>query len=104
MRRPDVASGSPDSAGRSTAVPVEIDISDIVAHKTAVLGMTRKGKSNTNKVMAAMTHVYGKEQGLKIGQLIFDPASEYGNANVQDGTALAAHRPRARRPVPARRN
>ena len=78
-----------DSAGRSTAVPVEIDISDIVAHKTAVLGMTRKGKSNTNKVMAAMTHVYGKEQGLKIGQLIFDPASEYGNANVQDGTALA---------------
>jgi hypothetical protein len=76
-------------ADRPTAVSVEIDIADIVAHKTAVLGMTRKGKSNTNKVMAAMTHQYAKEQGLKIGQLIFDPAGEYGNANVQDGTALA---------------
>ena len=40
------------AAGRPTDVPVEIDIADIVAHKTAVLGMTRKGKSNTNKVMA----------------------------------------------------
>jgi hypothetical protein len=78
-----------EDAGRTTAVPVEIDISDIVAHKTAVLGMTRKGKSNTNKVMAAMTHQYAKEQSLKIGQLIFDPAGEYANANVQDGTALA---------------
>ncbi len=78
-----------EDAGRPTAVPVEIDIADIVAHKTAVLGMTRKGKSNTNKVMAAMTHQYAKEQGLKIGQLIFDPASEYGSVNVQDGTALA---------------
>jgi hypothetical protein len=78
-----------EDAGRTTAVPVEIDIADIVAHKTAVLGMTRKGKSNTNKVMAATTHQYAKEQRLKIGQLIFDPAGEYGNANVQDGTALA---------------
>lgn len=78
-----------EDAGRPTAVPVEIDIADIVAHKTAVLGMTRKGKSNTNKVMAAMTHQYAKEQGLKIGQLIFDPAGEYGSVNVQDGTALA---------------
>jgi hypothetical protein len=78
-----------EDAGRTTAVPVEIDISDIVAHKTAVLGMTRKGKSNTNKVMAVTTHQYAKEQRLKIGQLIFDPAGEYANANVQDGTALA---------------
>jgi hypothetical protein len=78
-----------ERAGRGTAVPVEVDISDIVAHKTAVLGMTRKGKSNTNKVIAAMTHQYASEQGIKIGQLIFDPASEYGSANVQDGTALA---------------
>ncbi|HYV14422.1 MAG TPA: DUF87 domain-containing protein [Conexibacter sp.] len=76
-------------ADRPTSVPVEIDIADVVAHKTAVLGMTRKGKSNTNKVIATMTHQYSKEQGLKIGQLIFDPASEYGNVNVQDGTALA---------------
>lgn len=78
-----------EAAGRTTAVPVEIDIADVVSHKTAVLGMTRKGKSNTNKVIATMTHQYAKEQGLKIGQLIFDPAGEYGHANIQDGTALA---------------
>ena len=77
------------AAGRPTDVPVQIDIADIVAHKTAVLGMTRKGKSNTNKVMAAMTHQYATEQRMKIGQLIFDPAGEYANVNVQDGTALA---------------
>lgn len=78
-----------EKAGRPTAVPVSIDIADIVAHKTAVLGMTRKGKSNTNKVMAAMTHQYAKEQGLAIGQLIFDPAGEYAYVNKQDETALA---------------
>lgn len=77
------------AAGRPTDVPVQIDIADIVAHKTAVLGMTRKGKSNTNKVVAAMTHQYATEQKMKIGQLIFDPAGEYANVNVQDGTALA---------------
>lgn len=78
-----------ESAGRPTAVPVLIDIADVVAHKTAVLGMTRKGKSNTNKVIATATHQYAKEQAIKIGQLIFDPAGEYGSVNDQDGTALA---------------
>ena len=51
--------------------------------------MTRKGKSNTNKVLATTTHVYAKEHGLLIGQLIFDPAGEYANVNKQDKTALA---------------
>ena len=78
-----------EDGGCPTAVSVEIDISDVVAQNTSVLGMTRKGKSNTNKVMAAMTHQYAKEQRLKIGQLIFDLVGEYANANVQDGTALA---------------
>lgn len=77
-------------AGKSTDVPVEIDIADFVAHKTAVLGMTRKGKSNTNKVLATMTHQYSKEHQVPIGQLIFDPAGEYANENTQDKTALAA--------------
>lgn len=76
-------------AANPVDVPVAIDIADLVAHKTAVLGMTRKGKSNTNKVIAAMTHQYAREHGLPIGQLIFDPAGEYANPNVQDGTALA---------------
>ena len=70
-------------------VPVSIDIADLVAHKTAVLGMTRKGKSNTVKVIAATTHQYARENDMKIGQLIFDPPGEYANVNDQDKTALA---------------
>jgi hypothetical protein len=77
------------ASNKQVDVPVEIDIADLVAHKTAVLGMTRKGKSNTNKVIATATYQYALENGLTIGQLIFDPAGEYANVNVQDGTALA---------------
>lgn len=76
-------------AQRPIDVPVDIDVADLVAHKTAVLGMTRKGKSNTMKVIAAAVHEYGLAQSTPIGQLIFDPAGEYANVNVQDGTALA---------------
>lgn len=77
-------------AGHPTHVPVEIDINDFVAHKTAVFGMTRKGKSNTNKVLATMTAQHARERGMRIGQLIFDPAGEYANENHQDKTSLAA--------------
>lgn len=77
-------------ARQPTDVPVEIDITDFVAHKTAVFGMTRKGKSNTNKVLATMTAQHARERGLRIGQLIFDPAGEYANDNRQDKTSLAA--------------
>ena len=76
-------------AGRPIDVPVDIDVADLVAHKTAVLGMTRKGKSNTMKVIAAAVHEYAQAKRARIGQLIFDPAGEYANVNVQDGTALA---------------
>lgn len=76
-------------AGEPVDVAVDVDIADVIAHKTAVLGMTRKGKSNTNKVLATTTHVYAKEYGMLIGQLIFDPAGEYANVNDQDKTALA---------------
>jgi len=77
------------AAGKPVDVPVDIDIADLVAHKTAVLGMTRKGKSNTMKVIAAAVHEYSVAEGIAIGQLIFDPAAEYAKVNVQDGTALA---------------
>ena len=77
------------AAGKPVDVPVDIDIADLVAHKTAVLGMTRKGKSNTMKVIAAAVHEYAVAEGIPIGQLIFDPAAEYAEVNVQDGTALA---------------
>ncbi len=77
------------SPPKPTDVDVEVNIADFVAHKTAVFGMTRLGKSNTMKVIATAVFRYGKTQGVKIGQLIFDPASEYASENPQDGTALA---------------
>ncbi|MGH2744563.1 MAG: helicase HerA domain-containing protein, partial [Thermoleophilaceae bacterium] len=77
-------------AGKSTAVPVRVNVEDFVAHKTAVFGMTRLGKSNTMKVIAAATFQFAQETGRTIGQLIFDPAAEYAEVNVQDQTALGA--------------
>jgi len=76
--------------GRKLAVPVEVDIADFVAHKTAIFGMTRLGKSNTMKVLAASVFRYAMETGTTIGQLIFDPAGEYAEENQQDRTSLAA--------------
>ena len=77
------------AAGKPTDVAVHVDIADFVSHKTAVLGMTRLGKSNTMKTIATAVFRYGKENDTKIGQLIFDPAAEYAEENVQDQTALA---------------
>lgn len=77
-------------AGKSTFVPVRVNIDDFVAHKTAVFGMTRLGKSNTLKVIACATFQFAQETRRTIGQLIFDPAAEYAEVNVQDQTALGA--------------
>jgi len=72
-----------------TAVPVSVRIEDFVALKTAVFGMTRLGKSNTMKTIATAICQYAGETGQTIGQLLFDPAGEYANVNVQDRTALS---------------
>lgn len=77
------------SNGQSTEVEVRVRPKDFVAHKTAVFGMTRAGKSNTMKVIASAVHLYAHKTGTNVGQLIFDPAGEYAYANKQDGTALA---------------
>ena len=74
----------------TVAVPVKVNISDFVSLKTAVFGMTRLGKSNTMKTIATSVFQHSAETGQKIGQLLFDPAGEYANVNVQDQTALAA--------------
>ncbi|MDX2936416.1 ATP-binding protein [Streptomyces ipomoeae] len=74
---------------RTTEVNVRVRPKDFVAHKTAVFGMTRAGKSNTMKVLAAAVHLYAYKSGVTVGQLIFDPAGEYAYANRQDGTALS---------------
>jgi hypothetical protein len=59
-----------------------------------MFGMTRMGKSNTMKTVAARVFAVSERQregGLPpIGQLIFDPQGEYANPNTQDGTELAA--------------
>lgn len=75
--------------GKPTDVPVRVNVVDFVGHKTAVFGMTRLGKSNTMKTLATATFRHAHETAEPIGQLIFDPAGEYANVNVQDGTALA---------------
>lgn len=73
---------------------VRVNLDDFIGHKTALLGMTRTGKSNTAKILIARTFIASEERraagGSPIGQLIFDPQGEYANANTQDGTHIAA--------------
>jgi len=73
---------------------VEVNIRDFIGHKTALLGMTRMGKSNTAKIIIARTFAISERQRATgedpIGQLIFDPQGEYANPNTQDGTEIAA--------------
>ena len=84
-RRRNVRGG----ATYDTAVPVRVNVTDFIALKTAVFGMTRLGKSNTMKTIATAICRYAAETRQRIGQLLFDPAGEYANVNVQDRTALA---------------
>lgn len=71
-------------------VPVHVRIDDFIANKTAVFGMTRTGKSNTMKTLAAAVFRRSQQTGEPIGQLLFDPHGEYANPNPQDaGMALA---------------
>ncbi|HKR47368.1 MAG TPA: DUF87 domain-containing protein [Paraburkholderia sp.] len=74
---------------RDIAVPVRVNVTDFIAMKTAVFGMTRLGKSNTMKTIATAVFKHAVETNQPIGQLLFDPAGEYANVNVQDQTALA---------------
>ncbi|OCZ65382.1 ATPase [Achromobacter xylosoxidans] len=71
-------------------VPFLIQPSDFLARRTAVLGMTRTGKSNTVKTTVASVAIAGKRDGVSIGQIIFDLNGEYSNANQQDdGSSIA---------------
>lgn len=77
-----------DASG--AAVPVRIQPFDILARRTAVLGMTRTGKSNTTKTLGSEIALAASAGGQKVGQLIFDVNGEYANANHQDdGSSLA---------------
>ncbi|WP_157254377.1 helicase HerA domain-containing protein [Nonomuraea typhae] len=79
---------------KQSSVPVKVNIQDFIGTKTGMFGMTRMGKSNTMKTIAARVFAVSEQRRLggepPIGQLIFDPQGEYANPNTQDGTHLAA--------------
>jgi hypothetical protein len=71
-------------------VEVLIQPTDFLARRTAVLGMTRTGKSNTVKTTVSAVAEAALKSDIKIGQLIFDVNGEYANANAQDdGSSIA---------------
>ncbi|PIU01363.1 MAG: hypothetical protein COT74_02005 [Bdellovibrionales bacterium CG10_big_fil_rev_8_21_14_0_10_45_34] len=70
-------------------VRVSIQPSDFLARRTAVLGMTRTGKSNMIKQLVSVVLKTSKDGNLPIGQLVFDLNGEYANANKQDHGSIA---------------
>ena len=76
------------TAAKMDTVPVKVRVTDFISRKTAVLGMTRVGKSNTNKTICTAVFEHAARTKTKIGQLIFDPQGEYANVNDQDKTGL----------------
>lgn len=71
-------------------VEVQIQPSDFLARRTAVLGMTRTGKSNTVKTTVSAVALAAMQDGINVGQLIFDVNGEYANANHQDDDSSIA--------------
>lgn len=77
---------------RASGEPVRVEIqpADFLARRTAVLGMTRTGKSNTVKTTVSAVALAAMKSDIKVGQLIFDINGEYANANHQDdGSSIA---------------
>lgn len=71
-------------------VRVLIQPTDFLARRTAVLGMTRTGKSNTVKTTVSAVALAAMRDNLNVGQLIFDVNGEYANATHQDdGSSIA---------------
>lgn len=67
------------------SVTIEVAAEDFIAQRTALFGMTRTGKSNTTKtIAAALFKLRESERSVRVGQLIFDPNGEYANDNPQD--------------------
>ena len=76
--------------GQETLVKVLIQPADFLSRRTAVLGMTRTGKSNTVKTTVSAVALAAMKSDIKVGQLIFDVNGEYANANHQDdGSSIA---------------
>ena len=66
-----------------------IQPADFLARRTAVLGMTRTGKSNMIKQTISVVKNIADECNIKIGQLIYDINGEYANANQQDNGSIS---------------
>ena len=68
------------------SVPIVITPESMIAQRTAFLGMTRTGKSNTAKIIISSVFSLRLPEhgGRRVGQLIFDLDGEYANANPQD--------------------
>lgn len=66
-----------------------IQPADFLARRTAVLGMTRTGKSNLIKQTVSVVKKISNTHNMKIGQLIFDINGEYANANKQDNGSIS---------------
>lgn len=73
----------------SDLAPVSVQPTDFLARRTAVLGMTRTGKSNMVKQMVSVVKRVSRLSGMSIGQIIYDPNGEYSNANQQDQGAIS---------------
>lgn len=74
----------------SSKVNVFIQPSDFLSRRTAVLGMTRTGKSNTVKTTVSAVSIAALNDNIPVGQIIFDVNGEYANANAQDdGSSIA---------------
>lgn len=78
-------------------VPVCIQPSDFLARRTAVLGMTRTGKSNMVKQMVSVVKRVADEGGINIGQIIYDINGEYANANQYEHLPRGVHSTQHRR-------
>lgn len=74
----------------SDLVPFSIQPSDFLARRTAVLGMTRTGKSNMIKQTVSVVKKVAEDCSLSIGQLIYDINGEYANANEQDKGSISS--------------
>ncbi|ALU43578.1 helicase HerA domain-containing protein [Pseudoalteromonas rubra] len=71
-------------------VPVNIQPTDFLARRTAILGMTRTGKSNTLKTTVSSVAMSAAKDSTAVGQIIFDINGEYANVNQQDdGSSIA---------------
>lgn len=76
-------------ANNDELVHFSIQPSDFLARRTAVLGMTRTGKSNMIKQTVSVVKKVADDSSLNIGQIIYDINGEYANSNGQDKGSIA---------------